>query len=160
KFSPAGSKVTVKSRAADGKVYISIADRGRGIPEEFQRALFDRFNQAYETDATEKRGFGLGLSICKLIMQQLPCSISVQSTLGEGSTFTVSVPMEKVGEEAPFPVPASGESAAKAHPLSRLLTDTKIRHKGLILVSLPLLCQVVFVAAMAWLLNQANNEIK
>jgi len=160
KFSPEGSTVSLESVIANDRVQISVADQGRGIPEEFQKALFDRFSQAYTEDAANKRGFGLGLSICKLIMQQLQGDISVRSQLNEGSTFTISFPAsQQILPQGSLIKSESTASRVRMTPVSWIMTGAPLWQKGLILISLPLLCQIVFVVSLATLLTQVNNEI-
>lgn len=87
-----GGEITVKTWQEKDKVFASVKDNGRGIDsEEFQR-IFDPF---YTTKEPGK-GTGLGLSICYGIMQRLGGNIEVDSTLGQGSTFTLSLPSAKL----------------------------------------------------------------
>ena len=92
KFSPKESVVSLSARS-DGKVYtISVADQGRGIPEQFISKIFDRFRQVEQADATVKGGTGLGLAICKAIVEQHGGTMSVSSEMGKGSCFWFTIP--------------------------------------------------------------------
>jgi two-component system phosphate regulon sensor histidine kinase PhoR len=93
KYCPAGSRITLSAAAADaGHVRIQVEDTGPGIDERHLPRLFERF---YRVDAGRSReigGTGLGLSIVKHLGEALGGSVSVESRLGQGSTFTVVVP--------------------------------------------------------------------
>ncbi|MET0553492.1 MAG: PAS domain S-box protein [Vicinamibacteria bacterium] len=88
KFSPRKSVVTVRAKDEAGFVEVSVRDRGRGIPVSHQEAIFQRFQQVESSDGRQKGGTGLGLPICKAIVEQLGGTLKVASTPGEGSTFT------------------------------------------------------------------------
>lgn len=92
KFSPAGRPVQIAASAEGRAVVFTVRDGGRGIPPEHLERIFERFSQVEASDARQKDGTGLGLSICRAIVEQHGGSLTVQSTVGEGSTFTVRVP--------------------------------------------------------------------
>ena len=75
----------------DQLVYLFVEDTGEGIPQECQKEIFDRF---YKVN-TFKQGTGLGLSICKTIVEHLQGSISVESEIGKGSRFIVTLPFKR-----------------------------------------------------------------
>lgn len=90
KYTPKGGNITVTLKKEGKTLNISVADTGKGIAKEDLDRVFDKY---YQTDKSHSmRGLGLGLSICKRIVQLCGGDISVQSTLGEGSTFTVKLP--------------------------------------------------------------------
>lgn len=91
KFSPEGEKITVRSSASDGKWLIDIVDRGIGISSEDQRRIFDEFEQVH-TRGPESAGTGLGLALAKRFVEAHGGKIEVRSALGEGSSFTVTLP--------------------------------------------------------------------
>lgn len=93
KFSPPGETVYVDINNSDSEVEISVTDHGRGIPEGYHEAIFERFKQVEEADAKQKGGSGLGLAICKSIVEQLGGTIGVESTLGKGSKFWFKLPV-------------------------------------------------------------------
>ncbi len=92
KFSPEGSTITVAARTADDGTTVTVSDQGRGIPEHLLKDVFERFKQVEASDRTEKKGSGLGLSICKLIIDAHGGEIGVYSAVGQGSTFWFCLP--------------------------------------------------------------------
>jgi PAS domain S-box-containing protein len=92
KFSPAGSAVTVRTVPAGALCEFQVEDRGRGVPEELREAIFERYRQVEAGDARAKGGAGLGLAICKSIVEQHGGSIGVRSEAGRGSTFWFRIP--------------------------------------------------------------------
>ena len=94
KFSPAGEKVTVETIESDSYVEVRVIDRGRGVPEKYRDIIFERFKQVEAADATKKGGTGLGLPICKAIIEQHDGTIGVNSQDGAGSTFWFRLPLK------------------------------------------------------------------
>ena len=82
---------------------ITVRDQGRGIPADKLHQIFERFQQVDASDARAKGGTGLGLSICRQIVQQHRGQIWAESTLGEGSTFKVLLPIETVTNDSHLP---------------------------------------------------------
>jgi len=99
KFSPSGSSVVVTTLQVDSQVEIRVKDTGRGIPAHLLDAVFERFQQVATTDATEKGGTGLGLPICKQIIERHGGTIGVDSEEGKGSTFWFRLPLSDAGRE-------------------------------------------------------------
>src|SRR5205814_1205774 len=87
KFSFAGATVRLSATCTDGQVRFSVADRGRGIPADKLDFIFERFHQVDASDARVKGGTGLGLTICKSIVEQHGGQVWAESRLGHGSTF-------------------------------------------------------------------------
>ena len=75
-----------------------VRDTGRGIPEEQIGSIFERFFQIDDKDSRELDGAGIGLAIVQQIVDSLGGKISVQSTVGNGSTFTVELPLQETVE--------------------------------------------------------------
>jgi two-component system phosphate regulon sensor histidine kinase PhoR len=93
KYSDKGGLVTLESWQDGNQVFIKVQDRGHGIPKEHLPRLFERF---YRVDAARSRavgGTGLGLAIVKHIVQAHNGDVSVHSTPGKGSVFTISLPV-------------------------------------------------------------------
>ena len=80
--------VTISTRHENGNIYVSISDNGVGIPEENLRKIFD---PGFTTKGVGV-GTGLGLSICYKIMQAHLGSITAESEIGKGTTFTITLP--------------------------------------------------------------------
>jgi signal transduction histidine kinase len=78
-------------------ILIAVKDQGRGIPEDKLEMVFERFQQVDASDSRQKGGTGLGLAICRSIVQQHGGQIWVESVLGEGSTFFLSLPVLREG---------------------------------------------------------------
>jgi len=91
KFSPEHSLVVVSASESDSGHEISVTDQGPGIAQEHQTAIFDRFQQVSEEKTVSKEGFGLGLAICKTIVEQHSGTIGVRSQEGKGSCFWVEL---------------------------------------------------------------------
>jgi signal transduction histidine kinase len=95
KFSPRGGTVRIIQEADEEWATVSIEDDGRGINEEDQATIFDRFKQADREDSSLKGGTGLGLSICKALVELHHGEIGVISSEGKGSTFWFKLPIEQ-----------------------------------------------------------------
>ncbi len=91
-FSPQTGIIEITVSVSDGLLSLAVQDYGAGIEESLLNEIFDRFTRGNATINSVTRGHGLGLSVCKAIADLLEGTISVKSTLGEGSTFTFSVP--------------------------------------------------------------------
>ncbi|HTA97346.1 MAG TPA: ATP-binding protein [Solirubrobacteraceae bacterium] len=93
KFSPRWSTVTITVAYKNGRALFSIKDTGRGIPDDRLETIFERFRQVDSSDAREKGGSGLGLAIARNIVEHHGGHISVESELGQGSTFYFTLPL-------------------------------------------------------------------
>jgi len=100
KFSPEGETVTVRVERTGSHVVVVVADHGIGIPAEEQERLFTRFFRSSAATENAIPGTGLGLVIVKSIVEDHGGTISVDSTLGEGTAVTVSIPLEPPPEPA------------------------------------------------------------
>ncbi|HEY9784114.1 MAG TPA: HAMP domain-containing sensor histidine kinase, partial [Candidatus Obscuribacterales bacterium] len=79
KFSPQGASVFVSFDEHDSFVTVNVKDAGRGVPDQYKALIFERFKQVKSEDATEKKGTGLGLPICKMIVESHGGTIGVES---------------------------------------------------------------------------------
>ncbi len=138
KFSDANSgEVWVRVRTSADSVVIEVEDNGIGIAQENLSRIFNRFTQVEGSTTRRYEGSGIGLALAKEITTQHGGSISVESTLGEGSTFSVTLPrsdlpsgeLENEEEDMLFPAPP-GQAREEAHE------DHALSHTGaLILVA-------------------------
>jgi two-component system phosphate regulon sensor histidine kinase PhoR len=92
KYSEPEHEVCVTGAAHDGEVTISVADHGCGIADEHASRIFERFYRVDRARSRKLGGTGLGLAIVKHIVQAHRGHVSVSSTLGVGSTFTIHLP--------------------------------------------------------------------
>jgi two-component system sensor histidine kinase VicK len=92
KFTPDGGRIEVAVAQEPGRVLISVADDGIGIPEALQPVLFERFTPARRPGLRGEKTTGLGMSIIKTIVELHEGRISFQSIENEGSTFTIELP--------------------------------------------------------------------
>ena len=95
KFTASGGSVLVESRflAKSDLLEISVRDNGRGIPADKLASIFGRFEQVMPADAGERAGAGLGLAICKGIVEAHGGEVGVDSTIGKGSRFWFTLPV-------------------------------------------------------------------
>ena len=93
KYTPPGGSVTVSVQRADGQAQVVVSDTGIGIPEESLPHLFEEFYRAPNAKKIAEVGTGLGLSIVKDLVERYGGRVQVQSTVGQGTTFTVTFPL-------------------------------------------------------------------
>jgi two-component system phosphate regulon sensor histidine kinase PhoR len=108
KYCPSGASVTIAGEAAPGAVKIVVRDTGHGIDPKHLPRLFERF---YRVDAGRSRdvgGTGLGLSIVKHLVEAMGGQVTVESEVGKGSSFALTLP--------PKPVPPARESSRQLEP--------------------------------------------
>ena len=94
KFTREGSVHVKLSRISKQEWGIAVTDTGMGIPKDELPNIFDSFRQVEGTTTREHGGFGLGLSIVKQLVNLMGGNISVDSKLGKGSTFYITLPLE------------------------------------------------------------------
>jgi signal transduction histidine kinase len=105
----------VTRRATDGGIVVEIVDSGPGIPEEHLKRLFEPFF----TTKPAHEGAGLGLAVCRQVLEEIGGEISVQTSLGRGSTFRVTLPTRPHGSVAP-PRDADSRLTPSQPPVRRL----------------------------------------
>jgi len=124
KFTASG-KVTVKTwvedRAPNGRLFISIADTGMGIPTSQLQDIFNPFRQVQSTLTREYQGTGLGLSIARRLCILMDGELAAKSTVGQGSEFTVSMALKPGAKQDPDHPPSI--SLSKKQPLSFLVAE-------------------------------------
>jgi signal transduction histidine kinase len=94
KFTQEGGTITLSLKREGKKAILSVTDTGIGIPKEDLPKIFDRFYHRDRTQWTTDAASGLGLSIVHSIALLHKGSISVDSIVGKGSTFTVTLPLK------------------------------------------------------------------
>ena len=130
KFTQNGSiRVSVGTDERDGGevVTVAIRDTGIGIPAEKLELIFESFRQADAGTTRQFGGTGLGLAICRNIARAMGGDVAVDSDAGEGSTFTLAVPLVRVAEEAPVAAEAASGDAlliVDKNPISRAMLKT------------------------------------
>jgi signal transduction histidine kinase len=92
KFTPEGGRIEVKAAPKDGCVEVSVSDTGVGVAPEDQERVFEEFRQVGTADK-KAEGTGLGLTLCRKFIELHGGRIWVKSELGEGSTFTFTIPV-------------------------------------------------------------------
>ena len=94
KYSPDGSEVTIRSKEEDGSVKIEFIDQGAGIPSDELSHLFMKFFRSRNVKNSPIKGSGLGLYLAKYFTELHKGHIFVASSPGNGTTFTVQLPLE------------------------------------------------------------------
>ena len=105
--------ITVGATRADGEMTISVRDRGEGIPAEHRDRIFDRFYRVKDGSGQRQPGTGLGLYIARTLVEAMAGRIRVDSEVGEGTTFSFSLPVIEVtplGEAIHFDVASAERS--------------------------------------------------
>ncbi len=92
KFTPQGGRVTVRARVEGDRLILQVSDTGIGIPADKRAAIFEAFRQLDASDERTYGGVGLGLALVRRLCELLGGTVSVDSVVDQGSTFTVSVP--------------------------------------------------------------------
>jgi len=96
KFTPSGGTVRVLVENRLDVIWVSVTDTGQGIPQDQLKKVFNRFHQTDEAKDQAKGGLGLGLSICMGLVELHHGDFNVESDLGQGSTFSFSLPITSV----------------------------------------------------------------
>jgi signal transduction histidine kinase len=97
KFTPEGGQIEVAAVPRDGSVEVSVSDTGVGIAPEDQEAVFEEFRQVGTADK-KAEGTGLGLTLCRKFIELHGGRIWAKSQLGQGATFTFTIPVRRRGE--------------------------------------------------------------
>lgn len=95
KYTEKGGKVDAAIQLKDNQAVITVTDNGIGIPAEAQSRVFERFYRVDKGRARKNGGTGLGLAIVKHIVQLYGGTVALESEVGKGSTFTVTLPLAK-----------------------------------------------------------------
>jgi signal transduction histidine kinase len=117
KFTPAGGKVEVKAKRENGVLVLEVSDTGTGISEEQLPFIFDRFWQADTSSQRKYGGVGIGLALVKELVEIQDGKVTVTSTVGKGTEFTVRLPYQEWDPQASQMLEAVGSFAKTAAPL-------------------------------------------
>ncbi len=132
KFTEQGKVDLTIRRAAEGRVALAVRDTGIGMSPEQQHSVFDAFRQADGTISRKYGGTGLGLSISRELARLLGGTISLRSALGQGSTFTVELPVTydpaAVAPRQDRPAAPPAEPVA-SEPMAQPLTPVALPRK-------------------------------
>ena len=99
KFTPNGGKITLRARERESFLIVEIQDTGRGMSREEQKRLFEPYHRRV-SDGSRFSGLGLGLALCKTLVELHGGQIWVRSQVGKGSTFAFSLPLDGGGRKA------------------------------------------------------------
>jgi len=178
KYSPEQTTVTLMAVEQGGTLEISVQDQGRGVPDEFKDTVFERFKQVKSSDV--RTGTGLGLPICKMIVEAHGGNIGVDSKVGQGSRFWFKVPPSvpsqadsrpRLQRSAGYQPAAAGERLPVQVPKQVPLGDRRKRksfadrfanlsmwRKGAILVGVPVLFEIILCGSFFFLLCNSFSE--
>jgi signal transduction histidine kinase/ActR/RegA family two-component response regulator len=144
KFTSVG-EVNVEIDRKDGFVHLTVRDTGMGVAPDQIGRLFQKFVQADSSTTRRFGGTGLGLAICTHLCEAMGGDITVESTLGQGTTFTVRLALQRLDDRAieprgarTLPAPASGTAhyelkvlAAEDNPTNQLVLKTILAQAGI-----------------------------
>jgi len=177
KFTPAGGQVSLRVHEENNAILIEVEDTGIGIPESQKKFLFKKFKQLESPFRRQYPGTGLGLAMTKHLVELHGGTIQVDSAVGKGSTFVVSLPIRsKQTSDIRYQVPAALERSLKpvvllleveensAAVICELLTADGYEVIGLtpaedIAAQLTLLKPAMLIADLS-LLSHRQDEIK
>ena len=97
KYTPAGGQVTLRAEAVEGHLAVSVVDTGGGIPSDALPHIFERFYRVDKARSRRQGGAGLGLSLVQRIAELYQGQVQVESQVGQGSVFTLSLPLVQPG---------------------------------------------------------------
>jgi signal transduction histidine kinase/CheY-like chemotaxis protein len=116
KFTETGS-ITLRGRSLEERVEVAVADTGSGIPKAALELIFEEFSQVDGGPERGQKGTGLGLTISRRLARLLGGDITVESELGEGSTFTITLPVRLAGAPELKPARSARAPAAPEAPI-------------------------------------------
>jgi len=114
KYSPPGETVEVSLVAENGTMQIDVADRGPGIPDRFKKQVFDKFGTVEASEGRQRRGFGLGLYMVRLVAELHGGDVRVRDREGGGTVFTTRLPLSR---SSGAPVPDRARPSPTVAPL-------------------------------------------
>ena len=93
KYSPDGGEVKISARQEKGSMVVSVSDHGLGISQDDQSRLFQKFQRLDVMVKRSIQGIGLGLNVCRILVEAHGGQIWVESRKGKGSTFYFTIPL-------------------------------------------------------------------
>lgn len=175
KFSPRAAKVRLCAELSAGMIELKIIDQGRGVPASHKEAIFEKFKQVEAKDGKRQSGTGLGLPICKQIIEEHGGSIGVESEEGKGSCFWFALPVDQAtsvklqalkAQESASILAEKRNAAASSKAQLKLATlpapsrkggRLKLWQKGAVLVGVPILFEALFVGVLFLQLHQTDQ---
>ena len=139
-----GGKVSLEIESTTDEAMIRVMDTGHGIPESDRDRIFDEYHQLENPERDRTKGLGLGLSVVRRTCKLLAHSLSVESTLGHGSTFTVVVPQGDPETIAPPAAPDESAGIAGLHIV--VIEDEAQIRKGMMTLLTDSGCEVTAAA--------------
>lgn len=124
KFTDDG-EITLRLYTRGKELLIEVEDNGVGIPEEKLESIFDAFTQVDDSYTRTKQGTGLGLALSKRFVELMRGELHVESTVGEGSRFTITLPTDgQTPQKAHAP---QADSDARATTLTELSSSAELQ---------------------------------
>ncbi|RTL45375.1 MAG: HAMP domain-containing histidine kinase [Candidatus Melainabacteria bacterium] len=160
KFSPEHSEVQILNDTIHDQVRIYVKDQGRGMSKASCRKVFDRYCQTAE--GRQKQGYGLGLAICRLLVQAHGGQVGADSEPGEGSTFWLRLPLSKqdgaaAGESAPVDYLKSKVAAFKTREHAFDFRHPRMLEKILLCAVPPLLFEACMLGWISHGILETEN---
>jgi signal transduction histidine kinase/chemotaxis receptor (MCP) glutamine deamidase CheD len=128
KFTPRGGRVTVGATLSGHAIKLWVADTGIGIAHEEQERVFEKYYQVSRQvpDGVRRKGAGLGLTICKRIVEQHQGDIWVESDTGKGSTFFITLPLATNAEMGTAPAELLADEPALNQPIAESASPVQL----------------------------------
>ena len=98
KYTPPDAAIVLSAERQDDRVVISVADEGPGIPDEEKERIFEMFYVGSNRDTVGRKSLGLGLSLCRTIVQTHGGEIWVSDNVPHGAVFHFTLPLEEIPE--------------------------------------------------------------
>ena len=119
RYTPEGGSINLRVGRRDGYAFVAVTDTGVGISEEDLNKVFSRFWRADGARQSVGGGLGIGLALVKEVVDQHRGNVTVESVLGEGSTFTMNIPLASDDMELTGPVKISRDARKQAKAAKR-----------------------------------------